>query len=175
MAIFQFDDYKPEIGSNCYIADSAEVIGNVILKEGCYVGPGAILRGDYGQIIIGENCGIEENVVIHARPGEVCTLGNWVTIGHGAVIHNVKIIHDYAVIGMKAVVSDWSEVGQYAAVAEGAVIRNGQIVKDGEIAAGVPAKIIGNTSEKWREQWKVFKKYYVDFAHTYRNRLTKLG
>jgi len=175
MAIFQFDDKIPKIGKDCYIANSAEVIGDVALGDGCYVGPGAILRGDYGKIVIGENCGIEENVVIHARPTETCTLADWVTIGHGAIIHNVKLINDYSVIGMGAVVSDWADVGKYAAVAEGAMVRNGQVIGDGEIAAGVPAKVIGNTSEEWRKQWLTFKKYYVDFAHTYRIRLKRLG
>lgn len=174
MAVFQFDDFAPVIGDNCYIADSAEVIGKVTLGQGCYVGPGAKVRGDYGEIRIGDNCGIEENVVIHARPEEICTIADWVTIGHGAVIHNVTKIDDYAVIGMGAIVSDWAVVGRYAAVGEGAVVRNRQEIPEGGIAVGVPCKVIGETGQEWRDQWLTFKKYYVDFAHTYRQRLKRI-
>ncbi len=174
MAIFQFDDRVPKIGKNCYIADSAEVIGSVVLGDDCYVGPGAKIRGDYGQVFIGSNTGVEENCVIHARPDEVCTIGDWVTIGHGSIIHNVAKIDDYAVIGMGAIVSDWAIVGRWAAVGEGAVVRNKQDIPPGGIVVGVPAKLIGQTSQEWREQWKIFKQYYVEFARTYRQRLKRL-
>jgi carbonic anhydrase/acetyltransferase-like protein (isoleucine patch superfamily) len=175
MAIYKFDERTPVIGAQCYVADSAEVIGDVTLGTGCYVGPGAVIRGDYGKIVIGDHCGIEENVVIHARPDDVCTLGNWVTLGHGCIVHTAALIDDYAVIGMGAVVSDWARVGKYAAVGEGAVVRNKQVLEDGAIGVGIPCKVIGQTSPEWRGTWVGFKKRYVEFAHTYRNRLVKIG
>ncbi len=174
MAVFQFDDRVPVIGDNCYIAESAEVIGSVTLGAGCYVGPGAVIRGDYGEIVIGENTGVEENVVIHARPDERCSIGNWVTLGHGCIVHNAAMIHDGAVIGMGAIVSDYSTVGSWAAVGEGAVVRNKQEIPEGGIAVGIPAKVIGETTQEWRDTWKYFKQKYVDFAHTYPKRLKRL-
>ncbi len=174
MAIFEFDGHRPQIGSRCYVADSAEVIGNVTLGEGCYVGPGAVIRGDYGQIVIGANTGVEENVVIHARPEDICTIGEWVTLGHGCIIHTAKKIDDYAVIGMGAIVSDWAVVGSWAAVGEGAVVRNKQEIPAGGIAVGVPCKVIAETSDEWRKTWMHFKERYQDFAHTYRERLKRI-
>lgn len=175
MAIYRFDEHVPSIGPDCYIAQSAQVIGQVVIGAGCYVGPGAVIRGDYGRIVIGDNCGIEENVVMHARPDDVCTLGNWVTLGHGCIVHTVERIDDYAVIGMGAVVSDWARVGKYAAVGEGAVVRNRQVLEDGAIAVGVPCKVIGITSQEWRETWLGFKQRYVEFARTYAGRLVRIG
>jgi len=175
MSIFQYEDRSPRISDNCYIADSAEVIGDVRLGPGCYVGPGAIMRGDYGSIVIGENTAVEEGVIIHARKGEVCTIGNWVTLGHGAVIHNVLKIEDYAVIGMGSVISDYALVGEWAAIGEGAVVRNRQEITPGAVAVGVPAKIIGETDEEYRAQWMIFKNIYVDLAHNYRKNLKRIG
>ncbi|RJO63912.1 MAG: gamma carbonic anhydrase family protein [Myxococcales bacterium] len=174
MAIFEFDGYRPQIGKNCYIADSAEVIGAVTLGEGCYVGPGAKIRGDYGVVHIGNNTGVEENVVIHARPGETCTIGNWVTLGHGCIIHNVAKIDDYAVIGMGAIVSDWAKIGQWAAVGEGALVVNRQEIAPGMVAVGVPCKVVAEIRDDWKKTWETFKAYYVNFAHTYRERLKKI-
>ena len=174
MAIFRFDDRIPEIGPDCYIADSAEVIGSVTLGECCYVGPGAVIRGDYGEIVIGKNVNVEENVVLHARPGEVCTIGDWVTLGHGCIVHNAAKIEDHAVIGMGAIVSDWATVGSWAAIGEGAVVRNGQDIPANAVGVGVPCKVIGETSEEWRRQWGEFKKFYVDFARTYSRRLKRI-
>lgn len=167
MAIYQFEDRIPSIGRDTYVHPSASIIGDVSIGEGCWIGPGACIRGDYGRVIIGDCTSIEENVVVHARPGEQTTIGDWVTIGHAAVIHNA-IIHDYAVIGMRAVVSDWATVGTWSVVAEGAVVRQNQEVPGGKIAVGVPARLLDKgVSDDYRAQWTEFKKIYVDLARRY--------
>jgi len=174
MAIYRYKDLSPSIGDNCYIADSADVIGNVTLGEGCYVGPGARIRGDYGRISIGPGTAVEENVVIHARPGEFAEIGKGVTIGHGAIVHNVALIDDFAVIGMGAVISDWARVGRWAAIGEGAVVRNRQEIDPESIAVGVPAKVIGRIDDEYKEIWTRFKNIYVELAHSYRTNLKRL-
>ena len=168
MTMASFEGKHPKIGEGTYVHPSADVFGDVEVGRGCWIGPGARLRGDYGLIRIGNFTSIEDNCVIHARPGEVCTIADWVTIGHGAVIHNVKRIDDYAVIGMGAIVSDWAVVGRWAAVGEGAVIRQGQEVPEGRIAVGVPARVLDKTTDPaYREEWQRFKKIYVDLAGRY--------
>ncbi|MBT3181157.1 MAG: gamma carbonic anhydrase family protein [Deltaproteobacteria bacterium] len=175
MAIYEYKGKQPTIGKNCYIADTADVIGNVLLGDGCYVGPGAIIRGDYGRITIGNRTGVEENVVIHARPGESATIGNDVTLGHQATIHNVLLIDDFAVIGMGSVISDYATVGRWAAIGEGAVVRNRQEIPAEAIAVGIPAKIIGSVGEDYKKEWTHFKNVYVELAKTYRNDLKKIS
>ncbi len=83
MAVLQFEDRIPVIGSGTNVCESAEVIGKVTIGKNCYIGFGARLRGDYGEIIIGDRSIVEDNCVIHARPDEQCIIGNRVTIGHG--------------------------------------------------------------------------------------------
>jgi len=174
MAIYSYKGVKPEIGNDCYIADSAEVIGNVKLGNGCYVGPKAVVRADYGQIVIGDNCAIEELCMIHARPDEVTRIGNNVTLGHACVIHTPKEIGDFSVIGMNSVVSDFAILGEWAVVGEGAVVKNGGEVPLGKIAVGIPAKVIADVSDKYKETWTKYKAKYVELAKTYQNDLRKI-
>lgn len=173
MAIYRFDDFTPEVGDDCYIADSAEVIGNVKLGNKCYVGPRAVIRGDYGRIEIGEQTAVEEGVIIHSRPNEITTIGKRVTIGHGAIIHNCTI-EDSVVIGMGSVVSDYAIVQEWGVVAEGAVVKNGTLVERDSIFAGIPAKGIGKIKEEHKEKWNRFKDIYVELAITYSKRLKKI-
>ncbi|MBU0638474.1 MAG: gamma carbonic anhydrase family protein, partial [Planctomycetes bacterium] len=119
--IYTFEGKLPVVDKQAYVHPSADVLGDVSIGAGCWIGPGARLRGDYGRITIGRNTSIEDNCVIHARPGEQTTIGAWVTVGHGAIVHNATI-HDWAILGMGSVVSDWTSVGEWAVVAEGAVV-----------------------------------------------------
>ena len=93
MTLYQFEDRRPVVGNNSYIAKSAEVIGDVYIGDNFYVGPGAKIRGDYGSIRIGNRTSIQENCVLHAGPDQEIIIGNNVTVGHGAIIHG-PIIHD---------------------------------------------------------------------------------
>jgi carbonic anhydrase/acetyltransferase-like protein (isoleucine patch superfamily) len=167
VAINSFEGKAPRIGEGTYIHPSADVFGDVTIGSGCWIGPGARLRGDYGRIVVGDFSSVEDNCIIHARPAEQTTIGDWVTIGHGAVIHNCTI-HDYAVVGMGSVVSDWAEVGVWAVVAEGAVVRQRQQVPDGSIAVGVPARLLDKqVDDAYKEEWLRFKRIYVDLARRY--------
>lgn len=175
MPLYAFDGKRPQIGNDCYIADSAEIIGDVTLGEGCYVGPRAVLRGDYGRIAIGPGTAVEEGVIVHARPGEAATVGARVTLGHGAIVHTAALVDDFAVIGMGAVVSDFARVGRWAAIGEGAVVRNRQEIAPETIAVGVPAKAIGQVDEEYKATWTRFKDIYRELAGTYAERLKRIG
>ena len=164
--LYAFDGRKPEIGRDVYISDEAVVIGDVKIGDGCYVGPGAILRGDYGRIEIGSGTAVEENVTIHAPPQRVCQVGKKVTLGHGAVIH-ASTIGDLAVVGMGAVLSLGVKVGERAIVAEGAVVKMNQKVPAGVVVAGNPAAVIRNVTPEDEERWKRGKQLYIDLAKKY--------
>ena len=164
--LYAFDGREPEIGRDVYISDQAVVIGDVKIGDGCYVGPGAILRGDYGRIEIGSGTAVEENVTIHAPPERVCQVGKKVTLGHGAIIHASRI-GDLAVVGMGAVLSLGVKVGKRAIVAEGAVVKMNQKVSAGVIVAGNPGKVIRNVTPEDEERWKEGKQLYIDLAKKY--------
>ena len=141
MPIYRFDDFVPSIHESAYVAPTAIIIGDVTIGADCYIGHTAVLRGDYGKIVIGAGSAIEEAVIIHARPQDETRIGSRVTVGHGAMIHNA-VIHDEATIGMCAVISDFSEVGAGTLVGEQALVKRGQKLPERVVAVGVPAKVV---------------------------------
>ena len=170
MVLYRFEGKEPKIGEGTYVSQSAEVIGDVTIGEQCYVGPGAIIRGDYGRIVIGDKTSVEENCVLHARPNETCQVGSMVTVGHGSILHTCTV-KDYAVIGMGAIVSDYAVVGVWSVVAEGCVVKNNQVIEDQKIVVGVPAKVVGEVSEEYRKLWTNYKNIYVKLAQEYPKKL----
>lgn len=173
MPVYEFEGRVPEIDPTAYVFPNAVVIGKVKIGKEVWVGPGAVLRGDYGGIGIGDYSAVEDNVVVHARPSENTVIGKHVTLGHLSVIHT-PTIGDWAVIGMGATISDFAKVGEWAAVAEGAVVRNKAEIPAEGIAAGVPAKVIGQVSAQYRELWTGYKANYNTFCRRYSNNLKKL-
>ncbi len=172
--IYEFEGKVPSVGKGSYVAESAVVIGDVVIGERCFIAPGAVIRGDYGSVRIGDGSAVEDNVVIHARPGETTVIGKRITLGHGAIIHT-PVIEDCAVIGMGALVSDFAHIGEWAAIGEGAVVRNRQEIPPGSIAVGVPAKVIGKVDDAYKEQWSRFKSIYEELAEKrYPNGLKKV-
>ena len=161
--IYEFEGKVPKIGAGSWVFPDAMVMGDVTLGERVYVGSGARLRGDYGTITVGDRTSIEDNCIVHARPGERTEIGEHVTIGHGAILHNCTV-RDGAVIGMGAIVSDYAVVEEWAVVAEGAVVKNKAEIPDGHIAVGGPAKVIGEITPEYKETWSRFKDIYVDLA-----------
>jgi carbonic anhydrase/acetyltransferase-like protein (isoleucine patch superfamily) len=163
LSIYEFEGKRPKIDKTAFVFESADVIGDVTLGAGCYVGPGARIRGDYGTIVVGEGTAIEDNCVLHARPGEKLTIGKNVTLGHSCVIHNCTL-HDGVVVGMGAVVSDYAVVGENATVGEGAVVKNKSVVPARAIVVGIPAKQVADVNDEYVAQWKKFKQIYRDLA-----------
>ena len=166
MALFNFENRKPTIGKGSFVAESSIVIGDVKIGDNCYIGHGAILRGDYGSIIVGDGTAIEEGVIVHARPDEKTIFGKQITVGHGAMIHNAHI-HDFAVIGMRATVSDYSQVGRWSIIGEMSLVKNGQIIPEMSVAVGVPAKVVSQVNEKHQAIWKYGKQLYIEMAQRY--------
>ena len=164
--LYAFDGKRPKIGRDVYVSARAVVIGDVKIGNECYVGPGAILRGDYGGIVIGPGTAVEENVVVHAPPGEICQIGRKVTLGHGSIVH-AKSIGDLVVVGMGAVVSLRAEIGPRTIIAEGAVVRMNQKISAGVVVAGNPAKVIRNVTPEDEERWNNGKQLYIDLAKKY--------
>ena len=164
--LYRFDGRQPAIGAGTYVSETALVIGDVSIGARCYVGHGAILRGDYGTIEIGSETAIEEGVIIHAPPGESCSIGPGVVLGHGAIIH-ARLIADSAGIGMGAVLSIRSEIGRSSVVAEGAIVKQGLKVPGSVVVAGNPARKIRDVSQNDIDFWSRARQIYVDLAAKY--------
>jgi carbonic anhydrase/acetyltransferase-like protein (isoleucine patch superfamily) len=173
MAVYQYGQEIPQIGKNSYISDSARVIGDVTIGDNCYIGHGAIVRGDYGKIIIGTGTAIEENAILHIRPHGILELEDRVTVGHGAIIHG-KLIKSHAVIGIGSVLGFDVVIGAWSIVAEGCVVPQKTIIPDEKITGGVPFKIIGDVKQKHKDFWTYGKQLYIDLAREYPKKLKRL-
>jgi carbonic anhydrase/acetyltransferase-like protein (isoleucine patch superfamily) len=176
MAFYEIIDgsQKPVVGSTTWVADSADIIGNVTIGENCYIGWGAVIRADYGTVVIEDGTAIEENVTIHAWHGGSVRIGREVTVGHNAMIHNCSI-GDYAVIGMNSTIADFSEVGEWAIIGEHSLVKRGQIVPPKKIYAGVPSVEKGDILEKHITEWISIKKMYQESAAKYKTEIKKLS
>ena len=161
MAIWEFEGKRPVIGKGTFVPETADIIGDVVIGEDCFIGVGARLRGDYGAIRIGDRTSVQENVVIHSRDQGETVIGSNVQLGHGCILHNATVRNN-AVVGVGAILTDFSVVGDWAIVGEGAVVRGE--VPDGKIAVGIPAKVIGEVQEKHRQEWVYYKSKYAELA-----------
>ncbi|MDI9605904.1 MAG: gamma carbonic anhydrase family protein [Bacteroidota bacterium] len=134
--------FTPEMGENCYLAENATVIGDVIMGRDCSIWFNTVLRGDVNSIRLGDRVNVQDGAVIHTLyQKSVAVIGNDVSIGHNAIIHGAEI-RDGALIGMGAIVLDHAVVGEGAIIAAGAVVLSGTQVEPGSIYAGVPAKFV---------------------------------
>lgn len=170
MPVYSFEGRTPSISKESFVSETATIIGDVTLIGEVWVGPGASIRGDYGKIIIETGTAVEDNVVIHARPGKETRIGKFVTLGHSCVIHTATI-HDYAVIGMHSTVTDYAEVGEWAVIGEHALVKNRQKIEKEKIAVGVPAKEIKDVNEEYKKLWSDYKENYRSFCKRYANNL----
>lgn len=173
MAIWEFEGKRPVLGKGTFVPETADVIGDVVIGENCFIGVGARLRGDYGRIRIGSGTSVQENSVLHARDGGETVVGSNVQLGHGCILHNATV-KDNAVIGLGAILTDYSVVGDWSIIGEGAVVR-GEI-PDGAIAVGVPAKVIGQVQDKHKQEWQYYKDKYAQLARDrYPRGLKRIG
>ena len=140
MVIKSVNGKSPQIPDDCYVAENATIVGDVILGKSCSVWFNAVIRGDVHYIKIGDKVNIQDGAIIHCtyqkHPTEI---GNNVSIGHNAIVHGCKI-HDNVLIGMGAIVMDNCIVESNSIIAAGAVVTQNTIVESGTIYAGVPAK-----------------------------------
>ena len=138
--IRNFNGIEPRIGTGCFIAETAVVVGDVTIGENSSVWFGAVVRGDEHFIRIGANTNIQDNVVCHVTGGShPLRIGDYVTVGHNAVVHGCTI-GDHCVIEMGAVVMDGATVGEGSIVAAGTVVTEGSSILPRTLVAGIPAR-----------------------------------
>lgn len=164
MPVYEYMGQRPVIGEGTWIAPSADIIGNVTIGKNCYIGFGAIIRGDFGKIEIGDETAIEEAVVIHEAKS--VKIGNRVIIGHMVMLHDVHI-HDFSLIGMQSMICSYSEIKEWSIVAEQSLVMKNQIIPPKKIYGGSPAKEIGQTTEKHLEMLKFGQQVYGNLASQY--------
>jgi carbonic anhydrase/acetyltransferase-like protein (isoleucine patch superfamily) len=146
--ILEVNGKCPALGSNCFVAPNATIVGDVTMGDDCSVWFNAVIRGDVNSIRIGNKVNIQDGAVLHCTYQKTTVdLGNNVSVGHNAIVHGCKV-HDNVLIGMGAIVMDNCEIGSNTIIAAGAVVTEGTKVPSGCIYAGVPAKKVKDISEE---------------------------
>lgn len=146
MPIYALDQHIPVIAPGSFIHPSAEIIGDVIIDEGCYIGPCAVIRGDFGRIHIQADSNVQDTCVIHSFPGGDCILKPNSHIGHGAVLHGC-ILEPDCLIGMNAVVMDNSIIGRESIIAASSFVKANSQFEARSMVMGTPAKSVRQVSD----------------------------
>lgn len=139
--VYSWDGIIPVIDPAAFVHPEAVVIGDVLIGPLCYVGPGAVLRGDFGRIIMHEGSNVQETCVLHAFPGKDVVIEEAGHIGHGAVLHGCHIGRN-AMVGMNAVVMDEARIGESTIIAAMAFVKAGADIPPASLALGSPAKVV---------------------------------
>jgi carbonic anhydrase/acetyltransferase-like protein (isoleucine patch superfamily) len=174
MALYQLDTLTPRLAETAWVADSAQVIGNVELAEGASIWFGAILRGDNEPIRIGKNSNVQDGSMLHSDPGSPLTLGENVTVGHQVMLHGCTI-GDGSLIGIKAVVLNGAKIGRNCLVGAGSLVTEGKEFPDGSMIMGSPAKVVRELTPEQIEGLRRAAAHYVDNAQRFRAGLKKIG
>ena len=136
----------PVVAESAYVHPQATVIGHVTIGPNCYIGPGAVLRGDWGRIELANGCNVQENCVVHMFPGTTVRLEEGAHVGHGAIVHGAHL-GQQCMVGMNAVIMDDVRVGEGCIVGALAFLKAQSQWEPRSIIAGNPAKIIGEVSD----------------------------
>ena len=157
--------FKPVFGANCYLAENATIVGDVIMGDDCSVWFTAVIRGDVNSIRIGNKVNIQDGVIIHATYQRAAThIGDHVSLGHRAIIHGCTL-HNNVLVGMGAIIMDHAVVEENCLIAAGAVVLENTRCEAGHIYAGVPArKVKAISAEKFQDTIKRISDAYVMYA-----------
>ena len=175
MAVYELDGRQPKLGRDAWVADSADVMGNVELADGANVWFGAVIRGDNDEAIrIGQRSNIQDGSVLHADPGKPLVVGDDVTVGHKVMLHGCTI-GDGSLIGIGAIVLNGAKIGKGCLVGAGSLVTEGKDFPDGSMIMGSPAKVVRALSREQSQGLMGIAVHYVANAKRYRLGLKRIG
>lgn len=164
--IYELDHRKVRIEGEVFVADSADIIGSVVLKNKSSVWFNAVVRGDSDEIIVGEESNVQDGVLLHTDPGIPLTLGRGVTVGHHAIVHGCQV-GDYTLIGINAVVLNHAKIGRYCTIGANALVTQGQEIPDYSVVLGSPGKVVRQLDPSEGEGLEKSAEGYVKRARLY--------
>lgn len=174
MAIYELDHIRPRLAESAWVADSAQVMGNVELAEDSSVWFGVVIRGDTESIQIGRGSNIQDASVLHADIGKPLTVGENVTVGHKVMLHGCSI-GDGSLIGIGAVVLNGAKIGKGCIVGAGALVTEGKEFPDGSMIIGSPAKVVRELTEDQQAGLKMSALHYIENARRFKAGLKKIA
>ena len=174
MPLYAIDGKQPVLGSNVWVAPSADVIGDTHLADESSVWFGAVIRADNTPIMVGARSNIQESAMCHSDPGAPLTIGADCTIGHHAILHGCTI-GDNVLIGMGAIILNRAVIGDGCIVGAGALVTEGKVFEPNSLIVGSPAKAIRTLDEQAAVMLKASAQHYVDKGKAYAAGLTRVG
>ncbi|WP_374521230.1 gamma carbonic anhydrase family protein [Hydrogenophaga sp.] len=174
MAIYALDGLTPQVADTAWVADNAQVMGEVTLAADSSVWFGVTVRGDTDAIHIGEGSNIQDGSVLHADHGMPLTIGRHVTVGHQVMLHGCTI-GDESLIGIGAVVLNGAKIGKHCLVGAGALVTEGKEFPDGSMILGSPARVVKTLSPEQIEGLRESAQHYIDNARRFRQGLKKIA
>ena len=174
MAIYELDGIAPRIHGSAWVADSAQVMGNVELAEGASIWFGAIVRGDTEEIRVGRNSNIQDGSVLHTDHEKPLTIGDDVTVGHKVTLHGCTI-GDGSLIGIGAVVLNGAKIGKGCLVGAGSLVTEGKEFPDGSMIVGSPARVVKQLTPEQLGKLRLSAQHYVENAQRFKAGLKKIG
>lgn len=174
MAIYELDGVAPSIADTAWVADSAQVIGNVVLGAQASIWFGTVVRGDMERITIGAGSNIQDTSVLHADAGQPLVIGERVTVGHQAVLHGCTV-GDGSLIGIGAIVLNGAKIGKNCLVGAGALVTEGKEFPDGSMIIGAPAKVVRQLTPLQIEGLRQSAQHYIDNAQRFHNGLNDIS
>ena len=174
MAIYTLDGIAPQLAASAWVADSAQVIGQVSLAADSSVWFGTVVRGDTDSITIGAGSNIQDACVLHADAGQPLVVGERVTVGHHVTLHGCTI-GDESLIGIGAVVLNGARIGKNCLVGAGSLVTEGKQFPDGSMIMGSPAKVVRQLSPEQIDGLRHSAQHYMDNARRFRTGLQAIG
>jgi carbonic anhydrase/acetyltransferase-like protein (isoleucine patch superfamily) len=174
MALYQLDDLTPQLAAGAWVADSAQVIGDVRMAENSNVWFGSVVRGDSETITIGKNTNIQDACVLHADPGKPLIIGDNVSVGHQVMLHGCTV-GDGTLIAIGAIVLNGAVIGKNCIVGAAALVTEGKVFPDGSMIMGSPAKVMRELSEEQQAGLLGISKHYVANAKRFKAGLKKIN
>jgi carbonic anhydrase/acetyltransferase-like protein (isoleucine patch superfamily) len=174
MAIYELDGVAPQISDSAWVADSAQVMGQVALAEDASVWFGVVIRGDTDSIQIGKRTNIQDLSVLHADVGMPLTIGDDVTVGHKVMLHGCTV-GDGSLIGIGAIVLNGAKIGKGCLVGAGSLVTEGKEFPDGSMIMGTPAKVVRQLSPEQLAGLLASARHYVENAQRFGAGLKKIA
>ncbi|OYT88756.1 MAG: gamma carbonic anhydrase family protein [Burkholderiales bacterium PBB3] len=174
MALYQLDTLSPSVAPTAWVADSAQVMGNVELAEDSSVWFGVVIRGDTETIRIGHGSNIQDGSVLHADIGKPLTVGANVTVGHKVMLHGCTI-GDGSLIGIGAIVLNGAKIGKGCIVGAGALVTEGKEFPDGSMIIGSPAKAVRELTSEQQAHLQLSALHYIENARRFKDGLKKIS
>ncbi len=174
MAIYELDGITPRVAGTAWVAENAQVMGDVVLGEDASVWFGVTIRGDTDTITVGEGSNIQDGSVLHADENKPLTVGRHVTVGHQVMLHGCTI-GDESLIGIGAVVLNGAKIGRNCLVGAGSLVTEGKEFPDGSMIMGSPAKAVRQLTPEQIEGLRWSARHYIDNARRFRQGLKKIG